>query len=440
METLQEKKLLEYHKNVSNAPVERLSTGPNHINILNVIEHIVSCLNKLGGPYYGNSNANTDVDYFIKIINRLEQLSNNLDALRKTTLNKKISQQKILIILSKIDECIPKYNKKLTFLRGRLAKFDVNKDYIGFEIFPFINTKKRHSKGKKHDLLNQGIITYPENVIDKDNESIVLCKTRNKMCLVIDKDDLYNWLITELENQKKFKLISNMIENDKWLTQVFNDKNINHVIKLIAIDCPICKNKDIKVSKCWPYIQKEKKYSIMKKVWDLFGQIMINQFESKMVFCKNNACRYANHGILIPKIYEAKSVTSIFCKICNLNHEVHVHKIKCPAKGCQITFCSVCQMSPYHHDEVCQGPLDDIDPLILKTTRPCPECGIRSEKSDGCDRMKCANCKSNWCWRCLQKLDKDDPYKHICLPEGVVNGLPDGVYRDYGVPLEMYQI
>lgn len=410
--------------------VLRVSTGINHNDAHEIIKKIVDQKNELNINVTLGQTKVWEIDSFLRLIDRLYYTVQKIQSIKKVDKSKYFTD---------LETLIAKYNKKLTYLQGHYH-LKKNTDVARFDIFPFINTKKRNSKGKKNQLLAEGLITFPEKITDKDHHSIVLCKTRNKMCLVMDKPDLYNWLSTELEKHDKFQLITHMNENDRQLVNIYNEKNINHIIKLLAIKCPNCKDKNIKISKFWPHISRDNRNIINQKIWAAFGLIMIQKHESKLGYCLNQKCRYAHHGIMIPKIYEMKSETSIFCKECGINHGVHAHKVKCPAKGCQTTFCNVCKTSPYHDKEVCQGPIDDLDPLILKTTRPCPECGIRSEKSDGCDRMKCGNCQSNWCWRCLQKLDKDDPYLHNCLPDGIVDGVPDGVYRDYGIPREMYEI
>ena len=30
----------------------------------------------------------------------------------------------------------------------------------------------------------------------------------------------------------------------------------------------------------------------------------------------------------------------------------------------------------------------------------CPKCGYGTERSGGCDHMKCSQCKKEWCWVC----------------------------------------
>jgi hypothetical protein len=32
-----------------------------------------------------------------------------------------------------------------------------------------------------------------------------------------------------------------------------------------------------------------------------------------------------------------------------------------------------------------------------------PKCGIRTEKTDGCQYMQCSNCRTPWCWMCGEK-------------------------------------
>ncbi|XP_052808941.1 E3 ubiquitin-protein ligase parkin-like [Mya arenaria] len=37
---------------------------------------------------------------------------------------------------------------------------------------------------------------------------------------------------------------------------------------------------------------------------------------------------------------------------------------------------------------------------IQQTTKPCPHCAVKTERSGGCMHMKCSRCASNWCWLC----------------------------------------
>merc|ERR1719382_1547864 len=41
----------------------------------------------------------------------------------------------------------------------------------------------------------------------------------------------------------------------------------------------------------------------------------------------------------------------------------------------------------------------------LRDTKACPVCGVRTEKTGGCNHMTCQRCGSDWCWVCGVKLD-----------------------------------
>lgn len=37
--------------------------------------------------------------------------------------------------------------------------------------------------------------------------------------------------------------------------------------------------------------------------------------------------------------------------------------------------------------------------MIRKESKPCPKCGVRISKIDGCDQMWCVECKTAFCWK-----------------------------------------
>lgn len=38
--------------------------------------------------------------------------------------------------------------------------------------------------------------------------------------------------------------------------------------------------------------------------------------------------------------------------------------------------------------------------FIIDKTKPCPSCGVRTEKNGGCMYITCSQCKTGWCWSC----------------------------------------
>ncbi|KAF9259076.1 RWD-domain-containing protein [Marasmius fiardii PR-910] len=49
------------------------------------------------------------------------------------------------------------------------------------------------------------------------------------------------------------------------------------------------------------------------------------------------------------------------------------------------------------------------------STTACAGCGVSVEKSLGCNHMTCAKCKIHFCYKCGQKLNPSDPYKHFSM-------------------------
>ncbi len=46
----------------------------------------------------------------------------------------------------------------------------------------------------------------------------------------------------------------------------------------------------------------------------------------------------------------------------------------------------------------------------LANTKPCPQCGTRIEKNEGCMHMKCTNCQYHYCWNCLRAWQGHNNY------------------------------
>ena len=52
---------------------------------------------------------------------------------------------------------------------------------------------------------------------------------------------------------------------------------------------------------------------------------------------------------------------------------------------------------------------------IMRLTRPCPTCGVRTQRSHGCMHITCTQCASEWCWGCGQTGKKGAVHHvHAC--------------------------
>merc|ERR1711860_137950 len=50
---------------------------------------------------------------------------------------------------------------------------------------------------------------------------------------------------------------------------------------------------------------------------------------------------------------------------------------------------------------------------LTDNTRDCPHCSAPIEKNDGCNKMTCWRCNTNFCWLCGDKLNPANPYGHF---------------------------
>lgn len=95
--------------------------------------------------------------------------------------------------------------------------------------------------------------------------------------------------------------------------------------------------------------------------------------------------------------------------------------MKCPGEGCrgflsQAWKCGTCQKffchdchaeKTGHKDEehTCNAEAKATAAMIQNETKPCPKCGIRISKIDGCDQMWCIDCHTTFSWNSGQILN-----------------------------------
>jgi len=55
---------------------------------------------------------------------------------------------------------------------------------------------------------------------------------------------------------------------------------------------------------------------------------------------------------------------------------------------------------------------------LSDNTKPCPNCRAPIQKSEGCNKMTCNKCGTNFCYLCGAKLPIANPYSHFSMREG----------------------
>lgn len=88
---------------------------------------------------------------------------------------------------------------------------------------------------------------------------------------------------------------------------------------------------------------------------------------------------------------------------------------------CQFAFCRVCyggwhgefaRCHPRDPNELSAEDKASYDWILLHTS-PCPTCNSPTQKSVGCNHMKCFQCNTHFCYLCSSWLDGQMPYKHF---------------------------
>ena len=83
------------------------------------------------------------------------------------------------------------------------------------------------------------------------------------------------------------------------------------------------------------------------------------------------------------------------CKtICKVESKSSASKTTCPK--CQTEFCSKCSENWTEHPTECNPTTADV--------KPCPGCQAPIQRQDGCFKVQCTFCKTDFCWDCLKKV------------------------------------
>ncbi len=65
---------------------------------------------------------------------------------------------------------------------------------------------------------------------------------------------------------------------------------------------------------------------------------------------------------------------------------------------CNTTTCKNC-LEPELENHACNPETVETAKMIRKESKPCPKCGVRISKIDGCDQMWCVECKTAFSWK-----------------------------------------
>lgn len=107
------------------------------------------------------------------------------------------------------------------------------------------------------------------------------------------------------------------------------------------------------------------------------------------------------------------------CRYAFINAQTNYTNMQCPQ--CKHTYCSGCLL-PHARTVSCKDAQGRVkneqlnNAWKMQNTKPCPKCGVRIEKNNGCDHIKCVACKYEFCWECLGAHNHRHTHVHVAPP------------------------
>lgn len=94
--------------------------------------------------------------------------------------------------------------------------------------------------------------------------------------------------------------------------------------------------------------------------------------------------------------FPVKGVRNVFCQ-CSA-----CYCFRCGERGHGPCDCTLAAAFTEKENWVKNPDNGRLDEALKGKIKPCPNCKIPTEKVDGCQYIKCSNCKEPWCWMCGQ--------------------------------------
>ena len=108
-----------------------------------------------------------------------------------------------------------------------------------------------------------------------------------------------------------------------------------------------------------------------------------------------------------------KFCPKIGCDSFAIRENENIKEVKCKKYGHK--FCFNC-LRDWHGITDCDLELEKEFQIWKKgkIIKQCPNCKIWTEKNEGCNHMKCVECKYEWCWLCSGKYSSNHFYEGKC--------------------------
>jgi len=131
-----------------------------------------------------------------------------------------------------------------------------------------------------------------------------------------------------------------------------------------------------------------------------------------------------------------KNITPV-CPCPSNNCKGYIRKINHKCGICDLQICKFCYMEQ-DKEHICKKENIEAVKVIKKESKPCPTCGTRISKSDGCDQMYCTQCKTAFSWKTgeVEKGKIHNPHYYDELRKHYGENIP----REPDIPQEQLEI
>jgi len=143
------------------------------------------------------------------------------------------------------------------------------------------------------------------------------------------------------------------------------------------------------------------------------------EIEQQMLYLVMDEVTWKHYQLLCIKT-GLQSETAHQCPLpdCDFVAIVDEHMTRFICNRCHNTSCAKCKVYPFHEGLTCEQyqrantKPDENDMKLHELAnqqgwKPCPHCGVMSDKIYGCFHITCSNaaCGQHWCWGCGSKLN-----------------------------------
>ena len=253
-------------------------------------------------------------------------------------------------------------------------------------------------------------------------------KTEENLCFLCGEERKFHMdYIPEDENE--LDLIRNSDSNSINLTSSLKRSTIYNK------ECEICTEFFGKEKERKKIVNPKCNHFYCYTCWLHFIQDQIENSNVDKIKCPNYECKENLSEEFIMELIKDNTILIDKYKKFKLKLEIinNPNKKFCPKIGCdsyavrdnenikEVTcknnhkFCFNC-LRDWHGNTDCDLELEKEFQIWKKgkIIKQCPNCQIWTEKNEGCNHMKCVECKYEWCWLCSGKYSSNHFYQGKC--------------------------